>query len=230
MVAKETKRARMPRGRKRVEEIFRILSEHIDPRSDLEYSNNFELLIAVILSAQCTDKQVNKVTEPLFKELGTPEDMLAVGEAALATRIRSIGLYRGKAKNIIKTCRLLIERHAGEVPGDRAALRDLPGVGKKTAGVVMNVGFGAPTIPVDTHVFRVSRRLDLAQEKTPDKTEDALVKVVPERYRGDAHHLMILHGRYTCKARSPLCEECRIAHLCRSEDKTIPPRRRAKKA
>ena len=219
-------RARARRRRKpdpaRTMEIFRRLDELIDPRSDLEFSNTFELLLAVILSAQATDKQVNKITEPLFKTYKTPEDFVALGPERLMTEIQSIGLFRNKARNIVKACQTLIDEHGGEVPADRKALEALAGVGKKTAGVVMNVGFGAPTIPVDTHVFRLSNRLGLSDAKTPDKTEDQLLEVVPEPYLSSAHHLLILHGRYVCKARKPICEDCVLADLCDAEDKVDP--------
>jgi len=205
--------------RARINGLFKKLAETIDPKSDLEFSNVFELLIAVILSAQATDKGVNAATGPLFKTVKTPKAMAALGAEELGERIRTIGLWRNKAKNVVACCRMLIEEFGGEVPSDRASLERLPGVGKKTAGVVLNVGFGQPTIPVDTHVFRLSKRLGLADEKTPDKTEDVLLKVVPRKYRPTAHHLLILHGRYVCKARKPLCENCDIAQYCSSDDK-----------
>jgi endonuclease-3 len=207
--------------RLRIGRIFRKLAETIDPKSDLEFSNTFELLLAVILSAQATDVGVNKATRILFPKIKGPQDVVDMGEAALAEDIRTIGLWRNKAKNIVKCCATLIEKHGGEVPKTRPELEALAGVGKKTAGVVMNVGYGAPTIPVDTHVFRLSKRLGLADEKTPDKTELALLKVVPKAYLKTAHHLLILHGRYVCKARKPLCESCDVARDCSAEDKRI---------
>jgi endonuclease III len=205
--------------KQRIESIFSKLAETIVPKSDLEFSGSFELLVAVILSAQSTDKQVNKATRPLFKKANTPKAIQALGVEGLTEEIRSIGLFRNKAKNIHKTCRLLITDHDGQVPSNRADLEALPGVGKKTAGVVLNVGFGQPTIPVDTHVFRLSHRLGMARAKTPDKTEDELLKIVPEAYRQSAHHLLILHGRYVCKSRTPLCQQCDIAEYCYSKDK-----------
>lgn len=207
--------------KKRIEALFSKLAATIDPKSDLEFGNKFELLIAVILSAQATDKQVNKVTEVLYKKANTPETIHALGVKGLENEIKSIGLFRNKAKNIHKTCKILIEEHGGKVPADRKALVKLPGVGNKTAGVVLNVGFNQPTIPVDTHVFRLSHRLGLASAKTPDKTEDELVKIVPPAYRQSAHHLLILHGRYVCKARKPDCAQCIIFEHCNSKDKTV---------
>lgn len=209
--------------KQRIESIFERLSKIIEPKSDLEFSNNFELLVAVTLSAQATDKQVNKVTEGLFQKIKTPQDVVDMGVDKFTNEIRSIGLFRNKGKNIVKACETLIEKHNSQVPEDRKALQALAGVGKKTAGVVLNVGFGHPTIPVDTHVFRLSKRLGLCNEKTPDKTEDALLKVVPKDYLHTAHHLLILHGRYICKARKPLCQDCVVAELCNSKDKNLQP-------
>ena len=184
------------------------------PRSELHYESPFQLLIAVLLSAQATDKGVNLATARLFPVAPTPQAMLALGEEGLADYIKTIGLYRTKAKNAIATCRLLLERHGGEVPRDREALEALPGVGRKTANVVLNIAFGEPTIAVDTHIFRVSNRMGLAPGKTPLEVEQKLLKVVPREFRQDAHHWLILHGRYTCKARKPECGACAVADVC----------------
>lgn len=210
------------KGKERRVEIFRRLSEIIDPRSELEFSSVFELLIAVMLSAQATDKQVNKVTRVLFTKAKTAESIYGLGVKGLEEQIRSIGLFRSKARNIVKTCAILLEKYGGEVPSKRVSLEGLPGVGRKTAGVVLNVGFHKATIPVDTHVFRLSQRLGLTRAKTPEKAEAALNRAVPKDYRRAAHHLLILHGRYVCKARRPLCGECVIADLCRSKEKMTP--------
>jgi endonuclease III len=193
------------------------------PRTELVYRSPFELLIAVILSAQATDKSVNKATLSLFRAAATPADMLELGVAGLSAHIKSIGLYNAKAKNIIATSRLLIERHAGAVPQVREALEALPGVGRKTANVILNTAFGEPTIAVDTHIFRVANRTGLAPGKTVRAVEDKLVKVVPAEFRRDAHHWLILHGRYICKARRPECPVCPIADLCEYRHKTAPP-------
>jgi endonuclease-3 len=193
------------------------------PRTELVYRSPFELLIAVILSAQATDKSVNKATLSLFRAAATPADMLELGVAGLSAHIKSIGLYNAKAKNIIATSRLLIERHAGAVPQVREALEALPGVGRKTANVILNTAFGEPTIAVDTHIFRVANRTGLAPGKTVRAVEDKLVKVVPAEFRRDAHHWLILHGRYICKARRPECPVCPIADLCEYRHKTPPP-------
>lgn len=206
-------------GAARRVELCRRLDALYDARSDLAFKSRFELLVAVILSAQATDKQVNKVTRVLYERANTPQAILALGLDGLQEAVKSIGLFRAKAKNIIKTCRILIEEHGGEVPEDRAALEALPGVGQKTAGVVLNVGFGHPTIPVDTHVFRVSHRLHLSRDKSPEKTEATLERVIPEAWRNRAHHLLILHGRYVCKARKPRCELCIVRDLCRSRER-----------
>jgi endonuclease III len=196
-------------------EIFARLRQAIpEPKTELEYATPFQLLVAVALSAQATDVSVNKATRRLFPVAPTPQAMLALGEEGLTEHIRTIGLYRVKAKNVIATCRLLIERHGGAVPAEREALEALPGVGRKTANVVLNTAFGQPTIAVDTHIFRVCNRTRLAPGKTPREVEDKLVKFTPSAYRQDAHHLLILHGRYTCKARQPVCESCPIADLC----------------
>ncbi len=203
-------------------QIFARLREHIEePRSELEYSTPFELLIAVVLSAQATDVSVNKATARLFAVANTPQQILALGEDGLKPYIKTIGLYNSKAKNIIAACRILIEQHASEVPTDRAALEALPGVGRKTANVVLNVAFGEPTIAVDTHIFRVSNRTRLAPGKTVLEVENKLLKVVPAELRLHAHHWLILHGRYTCVARKPRCGACVIEDLCEYRQKEI---------
>ncbi len=203
-------------------QIFARLREHIEePRSELEYSTPFELLIAVVLSAQATDVSVNKATARLFAVANTPQQILALGEDGLKPYIKTIGLYNSKAKNIIAACRILIEQHASEVPTDRAALEALPGVGRKTANVVLNVAFGEPTIAVDTHIFRVSNRTRLAPGKTVLEVENKLLKVVPAEFRLHAHHWLILHGRYTCVARKPRCGACVIEDLCEYRNKEI---------
>ena len=184
------------------------------PASELEYTTVFELLAAVLLSAQATDVSVNKATRRLFPVANTPQALLDLGEARLCEAIRTIGLYRSKARHLLATCRLLIERHGGQVPRDRAALEALPGVGRKTANVVLNVAFGEPTCAVDTHVFRVSNRTGLAPGENPLQVEMGLMKRVPPRYRLDAHHWLILHGRYVCTARSPHCSACAVRRWC----------------
>ncbi len=193
------------------------------PATELEYTTPFELLAAVLLSAQATDVSVNKATRKLFAVANTPQQILALGEDGLADYIRTIGLYRSKARHLIQTCRILIERHGGMVPAEREALERLPGVGRKTANVVLNVVFGQPTIAVDTHIFRVANRIGLAPGKTPEAVEQALLAVVPEEYRHDCHHWLILHGRYVCKARTPECWRCGIADLCEYAPKTAAP-------
>jgi len=190
------------------------------PETELRYESPFELLIAVILSAQATDVGVNKATKKLYPVANTPDAILKLGEDGLKKYIRTIGLYNSKAKNIIKTCRILLESHGGEVPQERAALEALPGVGRKTANVVLNTAFGHPTIAVDTHIFRVANRTGLAKGKTPLEVERKLLKSVPEEFRQDAHHWLILHGRYTCKARKPMCPECIVRDLCSFRQKT----------
>ena len=190
------------------------------PKTELHYVNPYTLLVAVALSAQATDKGVNKATAPLFKTVTTPQAMLALGEEKLTEAIKTIGLYRGKAKNVIALSRILVEQHGGEVPRDREALQALPGVGRKTANVVLNVAFGEPTIAVDTHIFRVSNRTNLAPGKDVVAVEEKLEKVVPDAYKLHAHHWLILHGRYTCVARKPLCPTCVVRDLCRFKDKT----------
>ena len=184
------------------------------PTTELHYATPFQLLVAVVLSAQATDVGVNKATARLFPAAPTSDAMLALGEEGLAEYIKTIGLYRTKAKNVIATCRLLVERHGGEVPADRAALEALPGVGRKTANVVLNTAFGEPTIAVDTHIFRLGNRTGLAPGKTVLDVERRLLKVTPDEFKKDAHHWLILHGRYVCKARKPECGRCVVADLC----------------
>jgi endonuclease-3 len=204
-------------------EIFaRLRAANPAPTTELEYASTFQLLIAVILSAQATDKSVNVATRQLFAAAPTPAAMLALGEEGLAAYINRIGLYRTKSKNVIATCRQLIERHGGEVPHDRTALEALPGVGRKTANVVLNTAFGEPTIAVDTHIFRVANRTGLAPGKTPLAVETRLLKSVPKLFKHDAHHWLILHGRYVCKARKPECWRCDINDLCEFKEKTVP--------
>jgi endonuclease-3 len=203
------------------EEIFRRLqARNPAPTTELEYRTPFELLVAVVLSAQATDKSVNLATRRLFEAASTPAAILALGEDGLTEYIKSIGLFRTKAKNVIALSRLLVERHAGEVPRAREALEALPGVGRKTANVVLNTAFGEPTIAVDTHIFRVANRTNLAPGKTVEEVERRLLKLVPERFRKDAHHWLILHGRYVCKARRPDCPVCPIRDLCEYKAKT----------
>ena len=202
-------------------EFFRRL-QSVDPKpeTELDYDSSFELLIAVILSAQATDVGVNRATRKLYPLANTPRAILGLGEDGLKKYIRTIGLYNSKAENIIKTCRILLEEHGGEVPHDRKSLEALPGVGRKTANVVLNTAFGEATIAVDTHIFRVSNRTGLARGKTPLQVEQKLMKAVPGEYLHDAHHWLILHGRYTCKARKPSCPECIVNDLCAFRDKT----------
>jgi endonuclease-3 len=192
------------------------------PQTELEYKNPYTLLVAVVLSAQATDKSVNKATAKIFPNMDAPEKMVAFGEDRLRDAIRTIGLYRTKAKNVIALSKALIEQHCGKVPHDRDALQELPGVGRKTANVVLNVAFGEPTLAVDTHIFRVSNRTYLAPGDNPLQVELALEKIVPEKYRLYAHHWLILHGRYICVARTPKCPECIVADLCRYRPKTKP--------
>lgn len=190
------------------------------PRTELHYSSPFELLIAVILSAQATDKSVNKATPALFHNAKTPSDLLALGVDGLTPYIRTLGLYNSKAKNIIATCRALVTEHEAQVPTTREALEALPGVGRKTANVLLNTAFGAATIAVDTHIFRVANRIGLAPGKTVRKVEDKLIKVIAPEFHQDAHHWLILHGRYVCKARAPACPACIIVDLCEYRRKT----------
>ncbi len=203
-------------------EFFRRLKSVMpEPRTELEYDSPFELLIAVILSAQATDVGVNKATKRLYPVANTPQSILDLGVDGLKDYIRTIGLFNTKAENIMKTCRILAREHGGEVPRDRKSLEALPGVGRKTANVVLNTAFGQPTIAVDTHIFRVSNRTGLAAGKTPLQVELKLLKVVPDEYKLDAHHWLILHGRYCCKARKPNCPECIVRDLCSFKDKTV---------
>ncbi len=205
---------------KRHEIFARLQAANPHPTTELVYRTPFELLVAVILSAQATDKGVNLATKELFKVADTPEKMLALGEEGLKEYIKSIGLYRSKAKHIIQTCRILVDEHGSEVPQQREALEKLPGVGRKTANVVLNTAFGEHTIAVDTHIFRVANRTALAPGKTPLEVEKKLMKVVPPDFRRDAHHWLILHGRYVCVARKPRCPWCLINDLCEFKAKT----------
>ena len=189
------------------------------PTTELHYQSPFELLVAVILSAQATDKSVNLATATLFRDAGTPQAMLALGVDGVKFHIRRIGLFNSKAENIIKTCRILVDQHGGEVPRERTALEALPGVGRKTANVVLNTAFGEPTIAVDTHIYRVANRTGLAPGRTVRQVEDRLLKVTAPEFRHDAHHWLILHGRYTCVARRPRCGQCPIADLCEWPDR-----------
>ena len=205
---------------KRREIFARLRAANPTPRTELHYESPFELLIAVILSAQATDKGVNKATPALFRAANTPAAMLALGVSGLTPYIRTIGLFNSKAKNIIATCHALVEQHGGEVPRTREALESLPGVGRKTANVVLNTAFGEATMAVDTHIFRVANRTGLGVGKTVRAVEDKLVKLIAPEYRRNAHHWLILHGRYTCTARSPHCPACTIADLCEYRRKT----------
>src|ERR1700688_4778971 len=198
----------------------RLRAANPEPRTELNYQSPFELLVAVMLSAQATDKSVNKATAPLFRVANTPAAILALGVDGLSAYIKSIGLYNNKAKNIIATCRLLLERHGGTVPASREELERLPGVGRKTANVILNTAFGEATMAVDTHIFRVANRTGLAPGKTVRAVEEKLLKFVPPEYLRDAHHWLILHGRYVCKARAPACPTCIIADLCEYRRKT----------
>ncbi len=210
-----------PARRAAIFERLRAANPH--PRSELDYRSPFELLVAVILSAQATDRSVNRATAELFRHANTPASIQALKLQGLSAYIRSIGLYNAKAKNIIATCGLLLARFGGQVPTDREALESLPGVGRKTANVILNVAFGQPTIAVDTHVFRVSNRTGIARGKTEREVEERLVRLVPDQYRQHAHHWLILHGRYVCKARKPDCPNCLIADLCEFRPKTRAP-------
>ncbi len=203
----------------RVEFFSRLRAEDPEPKSELIYKTPFELLIAVILSAQATDISVNKATRGLYREASTPAALLALGEDGLKAHIRTIGLFNTKARNILATCEMLLAQHDGEVPRDRKALEALPGVGRKTANVVLNVAFGEPTMAVDTHIFRVSNRTGLAPGKNVRQVEDKLLKVIPQEFRLHAHHWLILHGRYVCVARKPRCGACLVEDLCRFKDK-----------
>jgi endonuclease-3 len=208
-------------NKKKVGAIFaRLKSLNPNPTTELEYSTPFELLVAVVLSAQATDKSVNLATRTLFKHANTPQAIANLGIAGLSEYIKTIGLYNTKAKNVIELCRILLKQHGGEVPQEREALEALPGVGRKTANVILNTAFGQPTIAVDTHIFRVANRTGLAPGEDVRAVEDHLLKVVPPEYVHDAHHWLILHGRYTCVARKPKCPECPILELCEYREKT----------
>jgi endonuclease-3 len=213
---------------KDVEEAFRRFRQAMpEPKTELRYSSPFTLLVAVVLSAQATDAGVNKATPALFAKADTPEKMVKLGEAKVTELIRTIGLFRTKARNVVALSRILVAEHGGRVPSTREELEKLPGVGRKTANVVMNVAFGAPTVAVDTHIFRVANRTGMAPGRDPLAVEAGLEEVVPERYKQHAHHWLILHGRYVCVARKPLCPECLIVDLCRYPDKTPPEALRA---
>lgn len=215
------KRPRPLPPRRRAAAIFaRLASLRPDPTTELEYGNTFQLLVAVILSAQATDTGVNRATAALFRKVKTPQQMLELGVDGLTSHIRTIGLFNSKAKNVIATAKALVETHGGQVPRTREELERLPGVGRKTANVVLNTAFGAPTIAVDTHIFRVANRTGIARGKTPLEVERKLMKVTPEAYLKNAHHWLILHGRYVCTARAPACGACPIADLCTWRGKT----------
>jgi endonuclease III len=224
--ARKTKSAPGPKvpaslGPAEIDELYRrFAAANPEPKSELAFVDPYTLLVAVVLSAQATDVGVNKATESLFREIDTPAKMLALGEERLRERIKTIGLFNTKAKNVIALSRALVERHGGEVPRDRDALEALPGVGRKTANIVLNVAFGEPTIAVDTHVFRVANRTGLAPGKTPLEVETALLARTPERWLRHAHHWLILHGRYVCQAKKPRCPVCLIRDICRFEPKT----------
>ncbi len=205
---------------KRIEIFTRLRNENPHPTTELNYGNPFQLLVAVTLSAQATDVGVNKATRALFKKVRTPQAMLRLGEAGLKEHIRTIGLYNNKARNLIAACRILVEQHGGKVPDQRAALEALPGVGRKTANVILNTAFGQPAIAVDTHIFRVSNRTGIAPGKNVVAVENRLLKLVPDEFKQDAHHWLILHGRYTCVARTPRCGSCLIEDLCEYRHKT----------
>ena len=224
--AKKTGAARGGRGRRMppedIAEAFRRFAAAMpDPKTELHYRSPFTLLIAVVLSAQATDAGVNKATPALFAKADTPAKMVKLGEDKVRDLIKTIGLYRTKAKNVVALSRMLVAEHSGEVPRTREELEKLPGVGRKTANVVLNVAFGEPTLAVDTHVFRVANRIPLAKGKTPREVEDGLLKIIPPRFMRHAHHWLILHGRYVCKARAPACARCVIVDLCRYKDKTV---------
>lgn len=224
--AKSSPARRQPRAKLKpaaIHEIFRrFAAANPEPKSELEHHSPYTLLVAVVLSAQATDAGVNKATRPLFRIADTPQKMLALGEDRLREAIRTIGLYRNKARNVIALSERLVSEHGGEVPRDRDALERLPGVGRKSANVVMNVAFGEPTMAVDTHVFRVANRTGLANGSTPLEVEQQLLRIVPPEYAGNAHHWLILHGRYVCKAKKPECPRCLVNDLCTYEAKTLP--------
>jgi endonuclease III len=216
----------MPRAsrltRAEIQTLFeRLRAANAEPKSDLEYGSPFQLLVAVVLSAQATDKGVNVATRKLFPVAPTPEAIVSLGVAGVEDHIRTIGLFRAKATNVVALSHQLLERHGGEVPNDRTALEALPGVGRKTANVVLNIVFGEPTMAVDTHIFRISNRMGLAPGKDVLAVEQALLKVVPAEFMLHAHHWLILHGRYTCTARKPLCAQCSLTDICRFRDKTV---------
>jgi endonuclease III len=214
----------MPFTKPQVNAFFAALKKHNpEPRTELNFVNPFTLLVAVVLSAQATDKGVNKATDALFKIADTPQKMAALGEAELIPYVKTIGLYKGKAKNVIALSKLLVEHHGGAVPNNREALEALPGVGRKSANVVLNVAFGEKTLAIDTHIFRVANRTKLAPGKDVRIVEDGLMAIVPDQYLLNAHHWLILHGRYTCTARKPLCPTCVVRDLCRFDDKTKEP-------
>lgn len=199
----------------KITELFQIFEcLNPDPKTELNYTNHYTLLVAVALSAQSTDRGVNKATQSLFQIIKTPQDMLNLGLEGLKSHIKTIGLYPTKAENILKAAALLVERYGGDVPGIREALESLPGVGRKTANVVLSIAFDQPTLAVDTHIFRVAHRLGLSTERTPLEVEHDLTTLIPEHFIDKAHHWLILHGRYICKARAPLCEQCPVQHLC----------------
>ncbi len=209
-------------NQKRVEILARLRAENPHPETELNWTSPFELLIAVLLSAQATDVSVNKATDKLYPVANTPQSILDLGVDGVKDYIKTIGLFNSKAENVIKTCRILVEQHGGEIPEDREALEALPGVGRKTANVVLNTAFGWPTIAVDTHIFRVSNRTKFAMGKNVDQVEEKLLKVVPKEFKVDVHHWLILHGRYTCVARKPRCGSCVIEDLCEFKDKIYP--------
>jgi len=207
-----------PQKRRQIYERFRAANPN--PTTELKYRTPYELLVAVVLSAQATDKSVNKATEVLFQKYDTPQKIVKLGVAGLEQYVKTIGLYRNKAKNVVELSRMLVEKHGGEVPASREALEELPGVGRKTANVVLNTAFGQPTVAVDTHIFRVANRTGIAPGKDPREVEERLVKFTPAEYLKDAHHWLILHGRYICTARKPGCPECLIRDLCEYRKKT----------
>ena len=225
----KAKIGKVPRGKDELFEFFRLLAEaNPDPETELAYDNVYQLLVAVVLSAQATDVGVNKATKKLFQEVKTPAQMVALGEEDLKGHIKTIGLFNSKAKNTIALSEMLVADHDGEVPRDRDTLVGLPGVGRKTANVVMNVAFGEETFAVDTHVFRVGNRTGVARGKTPEKVEAQLERKVPGPFRRGAHHWLILHGRYVCKARTPECWRCPVIELCGFKDKVLEPKGKAK--
>ena len=209
----------VPMSKKKITEFFDILASYIVPKSELNWETPLDLVIAVVLSAQCTDKAVNRVTAELWTYCRTPDDYIKFGEQRIAEAIRSIGLFRNKAKAIVGICRLVKEKFAGNIPNNREDLESLPGVGRKTANVILNVVFNQPTLAVDTHILRVANRIGLADTKTPEATEKTLLNKIPKKYLKPAHHYLILHGRYTCKARRPECWQCKVVHCCNYPDK-----------